>query len=160
MMATSEVPGRTVLLVDDNEMLRRAFVRGASSRGIHVITAEDGVSALNMARGCLPDAIILDLSLPRLDGRDVLTALKRDASTAHIPVVVVSGHCHQAFRTSVLQLGAHDYVEKPFDVRILLRKVLSLIEKSQAEASVAPGDLSESALQERNVRADQTLIRT
>ena len=82
---------RTVLLVEDSKLLRVEREQTLKKAGYHVVVAVDGIEALNVARDNHPDLILLDMMLPKLDGPSVLRALKADASTAQIPVVVVTG---------------------------------------------------------------------
>jgi two-component system KDP operon response regulator KdpE len=80
-----------------------------------------------------PDAILLDVGLPDIDGRDVLAQLKALPGPAgQIPIIMYSSHAEHEHRLSSLQLGAENYVEKPFDAELLLRRILRAVEKSRA----------------------------
>lgn len=81
----------TVLLVEDSKVLQLASQRMLTKAGYRVLTAEDGEKAITMAHADLPDIIILDMMLPKLSGPEVLNCLKQDPSTAHIPVIVLTG---------------------------------------------------------------------
>ena len=80
----------TLLLVEDSKLLRVANARVLTKAGYTVISAEDGEQALGLAQECLPDLILLDMLLPKLGGPQVLEALKKNPTTAHIPVIVLS----------------------------------------------------------------------
>jgi DNA-binding response OmpR family regulator len=82
---------RTVLIVEDDPTLRRLYRVALSVEGFAVVTAEDGFDALRSIDAGRPDAVVLDLGLPRLDGRDVARELTSNAATQHIPIVVVTG---------------------------------------------------------------------
>jgi DNA-binding response OmpR family regulator len=83
--------GRTVLVVEDDPALRRSYKTALTIEGFAVVTAEDGFDALQFVDRDPPDAIVLDLGLPRLDGRDVARELTANAGTQHIPIIVVTG---------------------------------------------------------------------
>jgi DNA-binding response OmpR family regulator len=82
---------RTVLIVEDDPVLRRLYRVALGVEGFAVVTAEDGFDALRSIESGRPDAVVLDLGLPRLDGRDVARELTANAATEHIPIVVVTG---------------------------------------------------------------------
>jgi CheY-like chemotaxis protein len=100
-----------ILLVDDSKTLLHENERVLHKSGYVVICAEDGVSALKMAQAQQPDLILLDMILPQMSGPEVLDHLKRDAATAHIPVVVLSSLTDKN-REKLIAAGAEEYVEK------------------------------------------------
>ena len=100
-----------ILLVEDSRALRLSNEHALRSAGHEVICAEDGEAALHNARDHKPDLILLDLLLPRMQGVEVLTRLKHERSTAHIPVVILSG-LSERNRQKLIDAGAEDYVEK------------------------------------------------
>jgi len=100
-----------ILLVEDSRLLRFSNERALTKAGYEVITAEDGEEALCRARDEQPDLILLDLLLPKISGMEVLTRLKHNRVTAHIPVIAVSG-LSQKNRQKLLEAGAEDYLEK------------------------------------------------
>ncbi len=102
---------RTVLLVEDSKLLRVEREHTLKKAGYHVVVAVDGIEALNVARDNHPDLILLDMMLPKLDGPSVLRALKADALTAQIPVVVVTG-LSQKNEEKLLHDGAAAFVGK------------------------------------------------
>ncbi|MCJ1687386.1 response regulator [Rathayibacter sp. VKM Ac-2927] len=112
-----------VLLADDDAQLLRALRITLGARGYHVVTAEDGTSALALAAERRPDLVVLDLGLPGLDGLDVIRGL-RGWSTA--PILVVSGRTGAADTIDALDAGADDYVTKPFAMDELLARLRAL----------------------------------
>jgi CheY-like chemotaxis protein len=123
----------SLLVVDDDRNLRRLLAREAAARGHAVWTACDGPNALLLAHAHKPSAILLDIAMPGIDGRDVLMRLKADPGTAPIPVFVLSGTTDPYTRELCLDYGADDFLEKPFEAG----KVLDHLERALA-APVPP----------------------
>ena len=105
-------PSRRVLLVEDSRFLRKAAETVLTRQGYAVVTAADGEEALIVARRELPDLVLLDLIIPKLDGFAVLRALKEDPTTAHIPVIVLSNLGQEGDVQQVRDAGAAAYVVK------------------------------------------------
>lgn len=105
------MPTKTVLLIDDSKFLRRANELAVSKAGYAVLVASDGDQGLQVARDALPDVIVLDMMLPKLSGPQLLSALKHDASTAHIPIIVLTS-LPQRNETKLKSEGAAFYLEK------------------------------------------------
>ena len=121
-----------LLLVDDDHLLHRTIERAAAVAGVEVIHAMTGGEAAPLVMQHKPDAILLDIGLPDIDGRDVLAQLKALPGPAgQIPIIVYSSHAEHEHRLSSLQLGAENYVEKPFDAELLLRRILRSVEKNR-----------------------------
>ena len=110
-------PGRTVLIVDDDEGVRRLFAGELAPLGIRTLEARDGRSALEIAAAEKPDAILLDVLMPGLDGWETLRRLKERPETRNIPVIILSVVENRAFG---LSLGAFDYLVKPVEISTLL----------------------------------------
>jgi CheY-like chemotaxis protein len=102
---------RTILVVDDNKVVRMLNERILAKAGYHVLGAGDGEEALQIALACHPNLILLDMLLPKLSGQDVLYSLKRDPSTAQIPVLVLTG-LSQKNRMKLCREGAAGFLEK------------------------------------------------
>jgi two-component system alkaline phosphatase synthesis response regulator PhoP len=126
--------GLKLMVVDDDADLRSLVQKVAAQRGHQVVLAEDGAKALERIHAEKPDAISLDLQMPNLDGRDVMSRLKRDPATRDIPVVVVTSMDDEFTRELCLGLGADDFVDKPFDAHHLVGKLEFLVEKRRDRA--------------------------
>lgn len=124
-----------ILLVEDNEMNRDMLSRRLERKGYVVLLAVDGQSGVEMARTQLPDIVLMDMSLPVLDGWEATRRLKADATTRHIPVIALTAHAMSSDRDKALEAGCDDYDTKPVDLPRLLGKI---------EALLGPGAGSES----------------
>lgn len=118
-----------VLLVEDNELNRDMLSRRLQLRGYSVIRANDGLEALAVAHSSLPDLILMDMSLPEIDGWEATRRLKSDARTAAIPVLALTAHAMPEDRQKALQAGCDDYDTKPVEFARLLLKMEALLEK-------------------------------
>jgi two-component system KDP operon response regulator KdpE len=129
--------GPRILIADDDWQVQRAVTRAAAADGYQVIHVTNGNDLLQRAIETNPHLIILDISFPDADGRDLLASLKADARTADIPVLVWSGAArdHESARKIALGLGAEDYVEK-VDSGTLLRKVRRVLLRFAEERGV------------------------
>jgi DNA-binding response OmpR family regulator len=124
-----------ILVVDDDVKVQSMVKRAAQAVGFEVVQAFEGSPGLAFATAQKFDLILLDINMPAMDGRDVLRRLKADPTTADIPVLVYSGRDSQDDRLAALELGAEDYIDKPFDSYALMRKIRRLIEKKVRERS-------------------------
>jgi CheY-like chemotaxis protein len=112
-----------ILVGEDDPAVARLYAAYAQSRGHRVILARDGAETLVTAVAELPDLVLLDVMMPKLDGRDVLRQLKGNPRTAGIPVLVVTAYGgDQNLRDLLLELGAVDVLEKPVDLAIAFNK--------------------------------------
>lgn len=133
-----------ILLVEDSKFLRVATERALARAGYVVSSAADGEQALRMARNIMPDVILLDMLLPKMTGLDVLRALKKDAATAEIPVVVVSG-LSQKNAGRLQEDGAFAFLDKselsldhgPEPLLAALRKIIKSLPPARETGSVA-----------------------
>lgn len=116
-----------VLIVDDELDLREVMDYSLRMAGYEVDHAESGTSALASAQRCLPDAIVLDINLPGLDGLAVCEMLRLLASTREIPILLLTALASEQTRKLGLQLGANDYMTKPFSPRELVARVGKLV---------------------------------
>ena len=112
-----------ILVIEDNEMNRDMLSRRLSRKGYSVIVARDGAEGLVMASGELPDLIIMDLSLPRIDGWEVTRRLKAAESTRAIPIIALTAHAMSTDRDKALAAGCNDFDTKPVDFERLIGKV-------------------------------------
>ena len=114
-----------VLIVDDNEMNLKLARDVLQHGGFRTLEGSTGAAALALARAHRPDVILLDIRLPDMDGRDVLSRLKRDGDTASIPVVALTSFAMKGDRDRLLADGFDGYLEKPIAVRTLPEQVRS-----------------------------------
>jgi adenylate cyclase len=121
----------TVLIADDREDNVELVRNLLTMEGYQVVSAADGQEALEMAYEHLPDLVILDLNMPRLNGYEVCERLKRDSKTAGIPVLMLTAWSDIDQRVKGLQVGAEDYLAKPFDYRELLMRVEARLRTKQ-----------------------------
>ena len=114
---------RRILLVEDNEPSRDMLSRRLRRRGYTVYLAGDGQEALDVARKELPDLILMDMSLPVLDGWTAVRALRADPAIAHIPVIALTAHAMEGDRERSLDAGCDDHESKPIEMPRLLSKI-------------------------------------
>lgn len=116
-----------VLLVEDNEMNRDMLSRRLIRNGFEVVMAVNGQEGIDMAGSESPDLILMDMSLPILDGWDATRQLKSDPSTAAIPIIALTAHAMQADKERALAAGCDDFDTKPIELPRLLEKMKALI---------------------------------
>src|SRR5262249_268483 len=122
-----------ILVVDDEPDVVQLIEYNLKAAGYDVINAADGEEALKKARAGSPDLIILDLMLPEVEGLDVCKILRRDTSTSAIPIVMLTAKASETDRVLGLELGADDYVTKPFSPRELVLRVKRLLRSDGAK---------------------------
>ena len=127
---------KTILLVDDEPKIVELARDYLEHAGFAVVSASDGSEALTRARSDRPDLIVLDLGLPKLDGLDVARALRQGSS---VPIVILSGRSDETDKLVGLELGADDYVTKPFSPKELVARVRAVLRRT--ERPVAPSDV-------------------
>lgn len=133
-----------VLLVEDNELNREALKRRLEKRGFVVATAVDGSDALSKATNLIPDLILMDLSLPVLDGWAVTKELRQQSNTKHIPIIALTAHAMSGDRQRALDAGCDDYETKPINLKNLLLKIENLISNSrQSKSALSNGGKEE-----------------
>ena len=116
-----------ILLVEDNEMNRDMLARRLSRRNYEVIVAVDGQAGLEMAQAQMPDLILMDLSLPVMDGWTATGKLKEDQRTRHIPVIALTAHAMTGDREKALEAGCDEFDTKPVELKRLLSKIEQLL---------------------------------
>src|SRR6185295_3716331 len=112
-----------ILLVEDNELNRDMLSRRLGRRGFEVVIARDGAEGLAQAEAAGPDLILMDMSLPVLDGWEVARRLKAGAATAGIPIIALTAHVMSGDREKALAAGCNDYDVKPVEFDRLLVKI-------------------------------------
>jgi two-component system, cell cycle response regulator DivK len=121
-----------ILLVEDNEMNRDMLSRRLQRRGYEVIIAIDGAEGVAKARTDTPDLILMDMSLPVMDGWEATRELKAVPETQTIPIIGLTAHAMAGDREKVMEAGADDYDSKPIEIDRLLEKIQFLLSKETA----------------------------
>src|SRR3989338_2151961 len=125
------MPREKILIVDDEQDIVDAIEYQLKREGFRVATAGDGEHALALAQKDIPDAIVLDLMLPGVDGLDVCRTLRAQEKTKHIPILMLTAKTQEADRVVGLELGADDYITKPFSVRELVARIKAVLRRTQ-----------------------------
>jgi phosphate regulon transcriptional regulator PhoB len=123
----------TVLVVDDERDIVELVRYHLEKEGFRCLAASDGPSALRLCREAGPDVVVLDRMLPGLDGLEVTRQLRRDAATARLPIIMLTARAEELDRVVGLEVGADDYVVKPFSPRELVARVRALLRRSTGE---------------------------
>lgn len=116
-----------ILLVEDNEMNRDMLSRRLRTRGYDVVIAVDGQLGLEAAQAERPDLVLMDMSLPVMDGWEATRTLKADPATRDIPVIALTAHAMSTDRDKALEAGCDDYDTKPIELSRLLEKIEALL---------------------------------
>lgn len=128
----------TILIVDDEQDVVDLLVYNLQKAGFKTLTARDGAAALQKTRDDRPALVVLDLMLPQLDGTEVCKQLKADPKTRQIPIIMLTAKAEEIDRVLGLELGADDYVTKPFSPREIVLRVKTVLRRSQGAG--APGE--------------------
>jgi DNA-binding response OmpR family regulator len=147
---------RKILVVDDESVLVETIAYNLEQAGYQVITAADGKSALQAAHRELPDLIILDIMLPEMDGLEVCRQLRRESSTATTPIMMLTARGEEIDKVVGLEVGADDYVTKPFGRRELLARVRALLRR--ADYVPLDGEKSEQEADNEVPRPNRELV--
>ncbi|MFH1847997.1 MAG: response regulator [Candidatus Omnitrophota bacterium] len=118
-----------IAVIEDETDLSDTIKMRLESEGFSVVQAFDGISGLELIKKEKPDLVILDIMMPRMDGRDTIKNLKSDPGTKNIPVIMLTALGEQFNRIEGLGLGAYEYITKPFDAYQLIRQINRLLEK-------------------------------
>jgi two-component system KDP operon response regulator KdpE len=156
---TRQPDGRnTVLVVDDDQRLRRLLRLNLEKERYRVVTAEDGPTGLEMAELEPPDLILLDVMMPEMDG---FTFLQRLRTFSDVPVLILTAKAEEQDTVRGLDLGADDYLTKPFSPAELLARVRAALRRQQPGAALAPtivvGDLTINLARRRVIRGDEEI---
>jgi DNA-binding response OmpR family regulator len=127
-----------VLVVDDEPDAVELVKFNLKGAGFDVVTAADGEEALTKARTVLPDVIVLDLMIPEVDGLEVCKILRRDPRTVGIPIIMLTAKAAEIDRVLGLELGADDYVTKPFSPRELVARVKAVLRRRDGPSAAPP----------------------
>jgi CheY-like chemotaxis protein len=124
----------SILIVEDNEMNRDMLSRRLARKGYDVLLAVDGENGIDIARTSAPDLILMDMSLPVMDGWEATKRLKADQSLRHIPVIALTAHAMASDREKALDAGCDDYDTKPIELPRLLGKIERLLPAATGSA--------------------------
>ena len=128
---------KTILVVEDDKNLLEVLRYNLTREGYEVVVAEDGEQALSDARQAIPDLIVLDIMLPRLDGLEVCRILRKEMN---VPILMLSAKADEIDRVVGLEVGADDYVTKPFSLREFLARVKANLRRTGMQAEQAGGE--------------------
>ena len=123
-----------ILIVEDDKIIAQGLKRAMEMEGHSVIAAHDGYDGLYMAKNENPDLLILDIMMPEMNGFEIITELRRTSSP--VPIIVVSARTESTDRVKGLDLGADDYICKPFDLNELLARVRRFIDKNKKRVQI------------------------
>ena len=132
---------RKILLVEDEENIRQLIRYNLEKEEFQVLEAGDGLLGIKLAKTKKPDLLILDLMLPGVDGLEVCKVLKGSSLTSALPIIMLTARSEEVDKVIGLELGADDYMTKPFSPRELVARVKAVLRRSQKETSL-PGELS------------------
>jgi DNA-binding response OmpR family regulator len=125
---------KRILIVEDEKEMADLIAKVLTKEGYSVEVAYDGEEGLSKITGSRPDLVLLDVMMPKMDGRDLLKKVKSSGETKDIPIVIVSARSEQWDRDIGLQLGAEEYIEKPLEVVKLLRQIKNIFKKKEEKA--------------------------
>jgi two-component system cell cycle response regulator DivK len=123
----------TILIVEDNEMNRDMLSRRLERKGYQILIAVDGQMGVEVARAKSPDLVLMDMSLPVVDGWEATRRMKADAVLKHIPVIALTAHAMANDRAKALEAGCDDYDTKPIELPRLLGKIETLLSSAASE---------------------------
>jgi len=118
-----------ILIVEDEEHIQELIRFNLQNNGYEPLTASDGLRGLELARETVPDLILLDLMLPKMDGLDVCRAIKADPATASVPIIMLTARSTETDKVLGLELGADDYLTKPFSIRELMARIKAVLRR-------------------------------
>jgi two-component system phosphate regulon response regulator PhoB len=142
----------TILIVDDEEDIIELIKYNLKNEGYSILTATAGEQAIQMARQYHPDLIVLDLMLPGIDGFEVTRYLRGHEQTRHLPIIMLTAKGEESDIVTGLELGANDYISKPFSPKVLVARIRSILRRRRMESVAVP----EKIRQEGELVIDQT----
>lgn len=150
---------QTILVIEDEEAISDTLAYNLQKEGFEVIIADDGASGIEKARTTIPDLIVLDLMMPGMDGFQVCRTLRSDPATEHIKILMLTARSAESDEIIGFNMGADDYVTKPFKMRALVHRLRALLRRGGAQRTrkdvVSAGPLTLDNLQ-RRVTLDAT----
>jgi two-component system, OmpR family, alkaline phosphatase synthesis response regulator PhoP len=131
----------TILIIEDEEDIRELVKYNLQREGFNVLEAGSGEEGLKAVERTMPDLILLDLMLPGKDGLEICRILKRDEQAGHIPVVMMTARGDESDIVMGLELGAEDYVVKPFSPKVLIARVKAVLRRNASAPELQPDDV-------------------
>lgn len=128
-----ETVAPTIMVVDDSLTVRKITTRLLAKEGYQVVTAKDGVDALQHLQEILPDVMLVDIEMPRMDGFELTKNVRSDPKTAHIPIIIITSRTAEKHRNYAMELGVNAYLGKPFQEDDLLGRIAGFIKKPLAD---------------------------
>jgi two-component system alkaline phosphatase synthesis response regulator PhoP len=153
------MPGRKILIVEDEPDIRKLVHYNLTQERFKVLEAEDGEKALKIVRQEKPDLVILDLMLPSLSGLEVCRILRERPETARLPVLMLTAKAGEADRVVGLEMGADDYLTKPFSPRELAARVKAILRRSELPSPTDGIELYEKGSLKINFSTYETFVR-
>jgi two-component system alkaline phosphatase synthesis response regulator PhoP len=124
-----------ILVIEDEDEIQELVGYNLGKQGYRVVRAATGEEGIRLVASEMPDLILLDLMLPGVDGLEVCRLLKRDPDARHIPIIMLTAKGEEADIVTGLELGAEDYITKPFSPRVLVARIRALLRRKAAESS-------------------------
>lgn len=128
---------KRILIIEDEKDLAELLAFNLEKEGFNVICAHDGISGLELARADMPDLILLDIMLPGMQGTEVCKALRKKERTIRIPVIMLTAKGDEIDRVVGFEVGADDYIVKPFSMREIVLRIKAVLRRSDTEAPVS-----------------------
>ncbi|MDP2878159.1 MAG: Hpt domain-containing protein, partial [Sulfuricella sp.] len=125
-----ETVAPTIMVVDDSLTVRKITTRLLAKEGYQVVTAKDGVDALQHLQEILPDVMLVDIEMPRMDGFELTRNVRSDPQTAHIPIIIITSRTAEKHRNYAMELGVNAYLGKPFQEDELLGRIAGFLKKT------------------------------
>ena len=134
---------KTILVVDDEESIMELLVYNLEKEGYNTLKAYDGITAVEMALKERPDLILLDVMIPKLDGISVCKKIRYYLNISTMPILMVSAKDTESDKIVGLEMGADDYITKPFQIRELMARIKANLRKSEAQVTAVQNELAE-----------------
>jgi DNA-binding response OmpR family regulator len=129
MKRTRTAPRKTVLIAEDDETLAGLMADSLRDAGYLTRCAGDGIDAINLILETKPSSVLLDLGLPRLSGTDICGMVRKSEAVQHIPILIISGRSALQDRLQAFDMGADDYLTKPFEMDELVARVAAVLQR-------------------------------
>ena len=126
---------KTILVVDDEENIRELLVFNLQKEGYNTLEAQDGITAVDMALEKKPDLILLDVMIPKLDGISVCKKIRYALNISNIPILMISAKDSESDKIVGLEMGADDYITKPFQIREVMARIKANLRKAELNAN-------------------------